>query len=55
MRYPTGIAGQILWGVTLLVCAGLAATYEGNGLVMDWLIITVVAYWQLRSRAKNPM
>ena len=47
MHYPTGFARHVLWGCILFLCVGLAAGYKGNGLVMDWLIISAALVWHI--------
>ena len=53
MRYPTGFPRQVLWGAVLLVCLGLALVFNGYGLVMDWLVLTALAYWHLSTKARS--
>ena len=53
MRYPTGFPRQVLWGAVLFVCFGLALVFNGYGLVMDWLVLTALAYWHLSTKARS--
>ena len=49
MRYPSGFARHVLWGVTLLVCVLLAFRFEGHGLAMDWPILSALIVWHMRA------
>jgi len=45
MPYPTGFRRGVLWGAALLLCVWSAVALQGLGLAVDWIILSILAYW----------
>jgi hypothetical protein len=53
MRYPIGSALYVLWAVAAVVCVGFALAFKGLGLVMDWVVVSLLLYWRILSQPGN--
>ena len=48
-----GFLGWLFWIVTLVLCGGLAVAYQGEGLVLDSLILLALLIWHVSAQRRQ--